>query len=144
MPRKKKDTRKHRRPDRHRGRRGRGFVEVETLASRAEGDGGRVLTRYREPFGGRWLLLASLPIDRVRPTPYQRELSETHVKNLANVIPKIGRFLDPIIAIAEKEAYWTPNGMHRLEAMRGLGAKAIIALLAARLRARMSPCESSR
>ncbi|MDB6168088.1 MAG: hypothetical protein JWM88_952, partial [Verrucomicrobia bacterium] len=38
--------------------------------------------------------------------------------------------LDPIIAItAPKEMFWTPNGGHRLAAMRRLGAKAITALV---------------
>jgi ParB family chromosome partitioning protein len=49
---------------------------------------------------------------------------------LADVIDKIGRFLDPIIAIvAPKGGFWTPNGRHRLEAMRRLGAKSITALV---------------
>ncbi len=104
-------------------------AEVQALIHRIEGDGGRVLAPYRDPYGGRWLLFAALPIDKVQATPYQRELSDTHVKRLADVIPKVGRFLDPIVAVAEKGAYWTPNGMHRLEALRSLGAKAIVALV---------------
>ena len=39
-------------------------------------------------------------------------------------------FLDPIIAItAPKDGFWTPNGGHRLAAMRRLGAKSITALV---------------
>jgi len=39
-------------------------------------------------------------------------------------------FLDPVIAVtAPKEGFWTPNGRHRLEAMRRLGAKSITALV---------------
>jgi len=39
-------------------------------------------------------------------------------------------FLDPVIAVtAPKEGFWTPNGRHRLEAMRRLGARAITALV---------------
>ena len=46
------------------------------------------------------------------------------------VIDRTGLFLDPVIAItAPKEGFWTPNGRHRLEAMRRLGAKSIIALV---------------
>jgi ParB family chromosome partitioning protein len=75
-----------------------------------------------------------LPIDLVEPTPYQRNLSDTHVRKLEGVIGKIGRFLDPIIAvrIAKPEhatKYWTPNGNHRLCAMRTLGAKSITAIV---------------
>ena len=45
------------------------------------------------------------------------------------VIEKIGRFLDPIIAVRKDEQYWTPNGNHRLQALKKLGAKTIVALL---------------
>jgi ParB family chromosome partitioning protein len=59
-------------------------------------------------------------------------LSDAHHKRLAEVINKTGRFLDPIIAVtAPRDGFWTPNGRHRLEAMRRLGAKAISALVVA-------------
>ena len=74
-------------------------------------------------------VLAALPIDRVEPTPYQRDPSDPHVKRLMNVIETLGRFLDPIVAVRHDDAYWTPNGNHRLQAMRKLGAKAIVALV---------------
>jgi ParB family chromosome partitioning protein len=70
-----------------------------------------------------------LPIERVEPTPYQRDPSEPHVKRLMNVIETLGRFLDPIIAVRRDETYWTPNGNHRLQAMRKLGAKSVVALV---------------
>jgi len=92
--------------------------------------GGALIGSYKEPFGGHIALLAVLPIDAVEPTPFQRDLSDTHHKRLADVINKIGRFLDPIIAVvAPKGGFWTPNGRHRLEAMRRLGAKSITALV---------------
>src|SRR2546427_234585 len=107
--------------------------EVAELHRAIEDDGGKVLAVYREPFGGRWLLMAALPIEKVAPTPYQRNLSETHVRKLEAVIGKLGRFLDPIIAVrAPQEAparYWTPNGHHRLSAMKTLGAKSITAIV---------------
>ena len=81
-----------------------------------EDDGGKALAVYREPYGGRWLVLAALPIGVVEPTPYQRNLSDTHVRKLETVIGKIGRFLDPIVAVPSGDLYWTPNGRHRLEA----------------------------
>jgi len=102
---------------------------VEALAAQVAADGGVALARYRDPFGAQWLVLASLPIDKIEPTPYQRELSDTHAKRLAGVIPKVGRFLDPVVAMRHDAGYWTPNGMHRLEAMRRLGAQSIIALI---------------
>jgi ParB family chromosome partitioning protein len=42
-------------------------------------------------------------------------------------------FLDPVIAVtAPKDGFWTPNGRHRLEAMRRLGARSITALVVPR------------
>jgi ParB family transcriptional regulator, chromosome partitioning protein len=93
--------------------------------------GGVVVGRYREPFGGHWVAMTVLPIERVHPTPYQRELSPAHADRLATVIPKVGRFLDPIIAVPDADGFRTPNGMHRLAAMRALGARAISALVVA-------------
>ena len=97
-------------------------------------DGGEVLTTYREPFSGHWVVLASLPIDQVEPTPYQRNLSDAHAQKLEGVIAKIGRFLDPIIVVRKEikdssTRYWTPNGNHRLSAMKTLGAKSIVGLV---------------
>jgi ParB family transcriptional regulator, chromosome partitioning protein len=92
--------------------------------------GGCVVGSYKEPLGGHPVLLSVLPIDTVEPTPFQRDLSDAHHKRLADVINKTGRFLDPIIAItAPKGGFWTPNGRHRLEAMRRLGARSIAALV---------------
>ncbi|MBH0196140.1 MAG: ParB N-terminal domain-containing protein [Nitrospira sp.] len=158
--------------------------EVAALHHAVVDDGGKVLAVYREPYGGRWLVMAALPIDLVEPTPYQRNLSDTHVRKLEAVIGKVGRFLDPIIAVRmakpdydaalpinlvaptpyqrnlsdthvrkleavigkvgrfldpiiavrmarpDSDAkYWTPNGNHRLSAMRTLGAKSIVAIV---------------
>lgn len=105
-------------------------VAISALRHAVEEDGGSVLGIFRDPLGGHWQLLASLPIQRVEPTPFQRDLSEAHVKRLAGVLDSLGRFLDPIIAVrTEKGVYWTPNGHHRLSAMKRLGARAIVALL---------------
>jgi len=104
-------------------------VELDRLAEQVIEDGGAVVGRYREPFGGTPLLLAALPIDRVEPTPYQRDPSEPHVKRLMGVIETIGRFLDPIVAVREDGQYLTPNGNHRLQALKKLGVKTVIALL---------------
>jgi len=107
---------------------------VNDLQSAIDKDGGKVLATYREPFNGHWVALASLPIDQVEPTPYQRNLSDAHVRKLEGVIAKLGRFLDPIIVVRKetsdsKTRYWTPNGNHRLSAMKTLGAKCIVALV---------------
>jgi ParB family chromosome partitioning protein len=106
-----------------------GSPEIEQLAAQVDADGGVVLGRYNDPFGARPLLLVALPIDRVEPTPYQRDPSEAHVKRLMGVIETIGRFLDPIVAVPADGEYLTPNGNHRLQALRRLGVKSVIALL---------------
>ncbi|MFQ5843594.1 MAG: ParB N-terminal domain-containing protein [Planctomycetota bacterium] len=103
---------------------------VRDLQRGIESDGGRVLAIYRDPLGGGWQVLAALPIDRVRPTPFQRDLSETHVARLADAIDQLDRFLDPVIAVRSTgDGYWTPNGHHRLASMRRLGARSIVALV---------------
>jgi ParB family chromosome partitioning protein len=102
---------------------------LDALASAVERDGGAVIGRYRDPFGATPLLLAALPVDRVEPTPYQRDPSDAHVKRLAGVIEAIGRFLDPIVAIRKDDRYWTPNGNHRLQALKKLGVRTVIAMV---------------
>jgi ParB family chromosome partitioning protein len=104
-------------------------AELDTLAGQVEDDGGAVVGRYKDPFGGTPLLLVALPVDRVEPTPYQRDASDAHVKRLMNVIETIGRFLDPIVAVRQDGHYLTPNGNHRLQALKKLGAKTVVALL---------------
>ena len=103
--------------------------DLESLARQVEKDGGAVIGRYMDPFGGLPLLFAALPIDKVEPTPYQRDPSDAHVKRLMGVIEKIGRFLDPIVAVREDGQYFTPNGNHRLQALKRLGVKSVMALV---------------
>jgi ParB family chromosome partitioning protein len=103
---------------------------IARLMERVTADGGVSIGAYRDPLGGNWQVLAALPIDRVAPTPYQRDLSEAHVARLASAIDRLDRYLDPVIAVPAADGmYWTPNGHHRLGAMRQLGAKSIIALV---------------
>jgi ParB family chromosome partitioning protein len=103
--------------------------QVAELANRVRADGGEVLSLYRDPLGAHALLLAALPIDKVKPTPFQRDVSEAHVRKLTVAMGKTKRFLDPIIAVRQSEIYFTPNGHHRLVALRSLGARSVIALL---------------
>jgi len=103
---------------------------VTALAERIEQDGGSVIGIYRDPLGSHWQVLAALPLDRVEPTPYQRDLSEAHVARLADAMDRLDRYVDPVTAVpADGGMYWTPNGYHRLGAMRQLGAKAIVAIV---------------
>src|SRR5262252_5029325 len=99
-------------------------------AQAVEKAGGCVVGQYKEPLGGHPTLVSILPIDKIDPTPFQRDLSDTHHKRLTDVINMTGYFLDPLIAVlAPGSGFWTPNGRHRLEAMRRLGAKSITALV---------------
>src|SRR5436309_15810352 len=108
-----------------------GGVAADTIEA-VEKAGGCLIGSYKDPLGGHPVLLSILPIGAVEPTPFQRDLSDAHHKRLADVINKTGRFLDPIIAVVAPEGgFWTPNGRHRLEAMRRLGARSIAALVVA-------------
>jgi ParB family chromosome partitioning protein len=104
-------------------------AEIEALAKAVEADGGAVLAAYREPLGGHPLLFVALPVDRVERTPFQRDLSDPHVRRLTVAMDKTKRYLDPIVAIRAGEGYLTPNGGHRLTALKELGAKSVLALL---------------
>jgi ParB family chromosome partitioning protein len=105
-------------------------AKVDSLRGAIEEDGGTFLGAYRDPVGGHWHVLAALPIAKVAPTPFQRDLSEAHVERLAGVIDKLDRFVDPIVAVRAAEGgWWTPNGHHRLAAVRGLGGRSIVALV---------------
>jgi len=105
--------------------------QVTDLRRAIEQDGGWILGTYREPIGEHWHILAAIPLDKVEPTPFQRDLSDTHVDRLAKVIDKMERFLDPIIVVRNEATgtYWTPNGHHRTAAMKQLGAHCIPALV---------------
>jgi len=119
----------------------KGLTPSESILEKLEGPaadaaaviekvGGLLVASYKEPLGGHPVLFAILPINAIEPTPFQRDLSDTHHKRLADVITKTGRYLDPVIAVvAPTQGFWTPNGRHRLAAMRRLGAKSIAVLI---------------
>src|SRR5262245_60490127 len=103
---------------------------VADLARQVESDGGQALAVYREPVGDHWQIFCLLPLDKVEPTPYQRDLSPTHAKRLLEVVKKIDRFVDPIVAVSPQPGlYWTPNGHHRLTALKKLKSEWAPAIL---------------
>lgn len=105
-------------------------AQALALADEIEKHGGHVLAIYTEPVGERWQLFTLLPVEQVEPTPYQRDLSKPHVKRLQEVIKKLDRFIDPIVVVPQDPgSYWTPNGHHRLAALRKLKAKCVAAIL---------------
>ena len=100
------------------------------LARQVERDGGRALAIYQEPVGEHWHIFCLLPMSKVEPTPYQRDLSPAHVKRLAEAVKKIDRFVDPIVAMATPSGvYWTPNGNHRRAVLQKLKGKMIPAIV---------------
>jgi ParB family transcriptional regulator, chromosome partitioning protein len=104
--------------------------EIAPLAAEVLTAGGAAIGAYREPLSGRAVLLAALPLDAVQPTPFQRDLSPTHAKRLAQRIDETGSFLDPLIVVrGEDGGFWTPNGRHRLAAAKQLGMRQITALV---------------
>lgn len=105
-------------------------TEVRGLAEEIRAVGGAVIGAYHEPLSGRPILIASIPLKSVQPTPFQRDLSPTHTKRLAEKIEETGSFLDPLIVVrGEDGGLWTPNGRHRLAAAKMLGLQQITALI---------------
>ena len=104
--------------------------EIADLAALVRDAGGAPIGAYHEPLGGRALMLASIPLSAVQPTPFQRDLSPTHAKRLAEKIDETAAFLDPLIVVRGDDGrLWTPNGRHRLAAGKVLGLKQITALI---------------
>src|SRR5712691_12323512 len=104
--------------------------QAAALAEQVEKDGGRALAIYQYPVGEHWQIFCLLPLARVDATPYQRDLSPTHVKRLTEVVKKVDRFVDPIVAMTPKPGvYWTPNGNHRRVALEKLKADFVPAIL---------------
>jgi hypothetical protein len=52
-------------------------------AGAVENAGGCLVGLYKEPLGGHQTLLSILPIGKIEPTPFQRDLSDAHHKRLA-------------------------------------------------------------
>jgi ParB family chromosome partitioning protein len=105
-------------------------AEIATVVALVRSAGGALIGAYRDPLGGRPLVIASVPLHSIQPTPFQRDLSPTHAKRLAEKIDETAAFLDPLIVVrGEDGRLWTPNGRHRLAAAKVLGLKQITALI---------------
>jgi ParB family chromosome partitioning protein len=104
--------------------------DVRALVEQVGRDGGQVLAVYQEPVGEHWQIFCLLPRARVAASPYQRDLSPTHVKRLAEAVQRIDRFVDPVVIISpESGVYWTPNGNHRRAVLDRLKADYVPAIL---------------
>ena len=102
---------------------------VEELAAAIQADGGEALAAYEDPIGGHWHIFALLPLTLVEGTPYQRDLSPAHLKRMVEVMKKLDRYTEPIVAVRSDGRYWTPNGNHRRAAAAKVGAKSIPAIV---------------
>ena len=105
---------------------------ARALAEQVERDGGRVLAIYQEPVGEHWQVFCLLPRPKVEASPYQRDISPTHVKRLTEAVKRLDRFVDPIVAVSPRPGvYWTPNGNHRRTVLDKLKADMVPAILVA-------------
>ena len=105
-------------------------ADVSALVALIRTAGGSPIGAYRDPLGSRPLVLATLPLAEVQPTPFQRDLSPTHTTRLAQKIDEARAFLDPLIVVQGHDGrFWTPNGRHRLAAAKVLGLKQISVLI---------------
>lgn len=105
-------------------------AEVAPLVALIRDAGGAPIGAYRDPLGSRPLVIATLPLAAVQPTPFQRDLSPTHTKRLAAKIDEARAFLDPLVVVQGHDGrFWTPNGRHRLAAAKVLGLRQITAMI---------------
>src|SRR5512138_2310581 len=105
---------------------------ARALADQIERDGGHVLAVYQEPVGDHWQVFCLLPRTKVEASPYQRDVSPTHVKRLTEAVRRVDRFVDPIVVVTPRPGvYWTPNGNHRRVALDKLKAEFVPAIVVA-------------
>ena len=105
---------------------------ARALSEQVERDGGHVLAVYQEPVGEHWQIFCLLPRTKVEASPYQRDVSPTHVKRLTDAVRRVDRFVDPIVVVSPRAGvYWTPNGNHRRVALDKLKADVVPAILVA-------------
>ena len=104
---------------------------VAEMTKRVGKAGGAVLAAFKDPYGGSPLLLASIPLRSIEATEFQRDLSKVHADRLSDAIGAVGVFLDPVIAVAGKDGFTSPNGRHRLAAAKKLGLRTVSALVVA-------------
>jgi ParB family transcriptional regulator, chromosome partitioning protein len=106
--------------------------DAQELAAQVERDGGQALALYQEPVGNHWQIFCLLPMAKIEASPYQRDLSPTHVKRLTEAVKKLDRFIDPVVVVSPRPGvYWTPNGNHRRTALQKLKAEFVPAILVA-------------
>lgn len=86
------------------------------------------IASFEDPVKRQPLKLALFKLEEIATPPFQRDLSESLKKHLEMAIEKLG-FLTPIVVVPKEGKYYVVDGRHRLEAMRDLGAKEILAIV---------------
>jgi ParB family chromosome partitioning protein len=87
------------------------------------------LASFEDPVKKQPLKLALFKIDEIYRPPFQRDISESLKKHLEMAIEKLG-FLTPVVVVEKDGKYYVVDGQHRLEAMRDLGAREILGIIA--------------
>jgi len=83
---------------------------------------------FEDPVKKQPLKLALFRLEEIEVPPFQRDISESLRKQLELAIDKLG-FLTPIVVVPKGGKYYVVDGRHRLEAMRSLGAREILAIV---------------
>jgi len=86
------------------------------------------LAVFEDPIKGRQLSLVLMDAYEVEIPNFQRDLSETLKKRLMTAIDKLG-FLVPIIVVKREGKYYVIDGQHRLQALRDLGGREVLAIV---------------
>ncbi len=86
------------------------------------------IASFEDPVKKQPLKLALFNIEEIQKPPFQRDISESLKKHLEMAIEKLG-FLTPIVVVPKDGIYYVIDGLHRLEAMRDLGAKEILGIV---------------
>jgi len=89
----------------------------------------RELGHFEDPVKKRPLRLAVFDLEEVKIPPFQRDVSEGLKKHLELAIEKLG-FVTPIVVCPHNGEYYVVDGYHRLEALRDLGAREVLAIVA--------------
>jgi ParB family chromosome partitioning protein len=84
---------------------------------------------FEDPVKKQPLKLVLFKIEEIKRPPFQRDISESLKKHLEMAIEKLG-FLTPIVVVEKEGSFYVVDGQHRLEAMKDLGAREILAIVA--------------
>ncbi|WP_029551333.1 ParB/RepB/Spo0J family partition protein [Thermocrinis jamiesonii] len=88
----------------------------------------REIAVFEEPVKKRKVSLVLVDVNEIEIPNFQRDISPALKKRLMTAIEKLG-FLVPIILVKRGEKLYVIDGQHRLEALKDIGGKEILAIL---------------